>query len=157
MAQGETPDAAALQTFVLRPHRSLSTGGFLILMVLYGGVSFLAGAYFFVLGAWPVLGFFGLSVLLVYAAFRLNYRAARQVETVEIGPDALAVTASNDRGDQQRHTFNPYWLQIELVELAGGVSQLRLSSKGRSLVVGHFLSDPERRDLAVALRGAIAR
>ena len=35
-------------------------------------------------GAWPVMGFFGLDVLLVYVAFKLNYRSGRLYETVEL-------------------------------------------------------------------------
>lgn len=156
MTEDETPNAAARQTFVLSPHRSLGPRGFLILMLLYGGVSSFAGLYFFWLGAWPVLGFCGLDVALVYAAFRLNYRAARATEMIEIGPEELALIVRNGSGRELRRTFNPYWLRVELIEMPGGVSELRLTSKGRSLVVGRFLSDPERRDLAVALRMAIA-
>ena len=57
----------------LTPHRSLGRVGFLVLMLLFGGVSFVTGMLFLVIGAWPVLGFFGLDVLLLYWAFRLNY------------------------------------------------------------------------------------
>ena len=45
-------------------------------MALVGGVSFVGGMVFFIAGAWPVVGFLGLDVLLVYWAFRVNYRAA---------------------------------------------------------------------------------
>ena len=60
---------------VLTPHRSLSATGFVIVMALVGGVSFAAGIAFLLMGAWPVFGFFGLDVLLIYLAFRANYRA----------------------------------------------------------------------------------
>ena len=43
-------------------------------MVAIGAVSFVAGVVFLLMGAWPVFGFFGLDVLLLYWAFRLNYR-----------------------------------------------------------------------------------
>ena len=62
---------------VITPHRSLGRVGFLVLMALFGGVSFVAGMVFLLIGAWPVFGFLGLDVLLVYWAFRLNYRAPR--------------------------------------------------------------------------------
>lgn len=157
MTENETPNPPPRQTFVLRPHRSLGPRGFLILMGVYGGVSFLAGLYFLTLGAWPVFGFFGLDVLLVYVAFRINYSTARETEMIEVDAAELTVTARNSQGSEVRRSFNPYWLQIDLVELAGGVSQLRLVSKGRGIVVGQFLSDPERRELAVALRAVLAQ
>ena len=64
----------------LTPHRSLGHIGFLVLMLLFGGVSFITGVLFLVIGAWPVFGFFGLDVLLLYWAFRLNYRHAEAYE-----------------------------------------------------------------------------
>ena len=71
---------------MLTPHRSLGPTGFLILMAVLGGVSFAAGIVFLLVGAWPVFGFFGLDVLLIYCAFRLNYRAARAYEEVTVTP-----------------------------------------------------------------------
>ena len=64
----ETPTFRA----VLHPHRSLGPRGFLILMLAIGGISFVTGMVFLSMGAWPVFGFFGLDVLLVYVAFKLN-------------------------------------------------------------------------------------
>jgi hypothetical protein len=62
---------------IITPHRSLGPRGFLIFMLCLGGLSFIAGVIFVSLGAWPVFGFFGLDVLLVYFAFRAKYRSAR--------------------------------------------------------------------------------
>src|SRR3979409_2360869 len=74
---------------VLTPHRSLGPTGFLIFMLVLGGISFVAGMVFVIAGAWPVLGFFGLDVLLVYGAFRINYRSARAYEEVTVTPSEL--------------------------------------------------------------------
>ena len=67
---------------IITPHRSLSARGFLLVMALVGGMSFIGGMFFFLMGAWPVIGFLGLDVLLVYWAFRANYRAAAAFEEV---------------------------------------------------------------------------
>ena len=48
---------------VITPHRSLGPKGFLIFMLCLGGLSFVSGVAFVVMGAWPVCGFFGLDVL----------------------------------------------------------------------------------------------
>jgi uncharacterized membrane protein len=71
---------------LLTPHRSLGPAGFLILMAALGTASFITGIVFLLMGAWPVFGFFGLDVLLIYIAFRLNYRSGRLYETVELTP-----------------------------------------------------------------------
>ena len=61
---------------LLTPHRSLNRTGFLVLMAFVSVVSFVAGIAFLVMGAWPVFGFFGLDVLVIYWAFRINFRRA---------------------------------------------------------------------------------
>ena len=75
--------AGHFRAFLL-PHRSLGRKGFIILMGVISAISFLTGLAFYMLGAWPVMGFFCLDVLLIYGAFRLNYRAARLYELVEL-------------------------------------------------------------------------
>src|SRR5262245_7349923 len=89
---GSAPQGASPFRAVLHSHRSLGPKGFLILMLALGAVSFVTGVVFLSMGAWPVTGFFGLDVLLVYLAFKLNYRAARAYELVELTPAALRLT-----------------------------------------------------------------
>src|SRR5258708_22310158 len=88
----------ALFSAVVTPHRSLSHAGFLIVMAAVGGISFVAGTAFLLLGAWPVFGFFGLDVLLVYWAFRVNYRAAAALEEVTVTACGVALKQVNHRG-----------------------------------------------------------
>src|ERR1044071_4427777 len=83
---------------IITPHRSLNGTGFLIVMLLVSGFSFLAGMVFFLLGAWPVVGFLGLDVLMVYWAFRANYRAAAAFEEVTVTPSELRVRRVSHRG-----------------------------------------------------------
>ena len=73
------PDEKPIFAAVLKPHRSLSSTGFMLVMMALVACSFTAGLAFWLMGAWPVVGFFGLDILLVQLAFRLNYRAARAV------------------------------------------------------------------------------
>ena len=97
----------------LTPHRSLSRAGFLLLMAVLGGVSFAAGMVFLVLGAWPVFGFFGLDVLLVYWAFRANYRDARAYEDVMVTTSELRVRKVSPRGQVSEWLFNPVWAKLD--------------------------------------------
>lgn len=140
---------------ILTPHRSLSPRGFLILMGIISLISFIAGMAFFMAGAWPVLGFFGLDVLLIYGAFKLNYFAARAYETVSISGDTLTITKVLPSGRSKSWHFNPYWARVELAARPGKASRLVVTSHGRSLVVGAFLTEGERIDFAEALRGAL--
>lgn len=140
---------------VLTPHRSLGPRGFLIFMLAISAVAFGTGLMFFMMGAWPVLGFMGLDVLLVYLAFRINFRSLRVYETVALTDEALTVTRVAPNGNEQSWRFNPYWVRVRVDERVGLSSELSLASHGKRLVFGAFLTDPEREDLAGALKAAL--
>ena len=150
-------EAQPAETFnaILTPHRALSPFGFLVLMSSIALVSFVVGMYFLLLGAWPILGFFGLDVLLIYVAFRLNYRSGREYERVELSPRLLKLTRVDPRGLAKSYDFNPYWVRVGLTEEADGRTIMWLTSHGRELVFGRFLSDDERREFVEALRSAL--
>ena len=142
---------------VLLPHRSLPSRNFHLLMGLLGLISLAVGVGFVSIGAWPVVGFFGLDVALVYLAFRLNYRGARQSETIRLAGDAFTVERISVRGESRAWRFQPFWLQVILEERAGDANRLLVASHGRSLVVGNFVTSPARRELAAAIREALKR
>ena len=142
---------------VLTPHRSLSRSGFVILMAGLSALSFIAGVSFLLAGAWPVFGFFGLEVLLVYMAFRMSYRSGHQMETVQLSRDRLVVRRISPSGAVEAWTFQPYWLSVDIGEPDEHRSQLRLRSHGRSLTIGAFLSPAERGNFASALSEALRR
>jgi uncharacterized membrane protein len=140
---------------VLTPYRSLGPSGFLILMLIFGAMSFVTGVVFLVAGAWPVLGFFGLDIVLVYIAFRLNYRSGRLYETVDLTPARFTLTRVHPSGRQERFDCNPYWARVNLREWPDGRTILSIDSQGREHAFGRFLTDDERRDLASALKEAL--
>jgi uncharacterized membrane protein len=141
---------------VLRPHRSLGPRGFIIVMALLATISFISGVVFVSIGAWPVFGFFGLDVALVYIAFRASYAQARAFETVTLTEEALLIRRVSAQGREQSFSLEPYWLRIEIDEPAEHGAPLTLTSKGQTLSLGSFLTPEERSDLARALRTAIA-
>ena len=140
---------------VLRPYRSLRLAGFALMMGLVAGVSVITGVVFYVAGAWPVTGFFGLDVLLLFLAFRLNYRSARLYETVDLTPARLVFRRVHPSGRQERFDCNPYWARVKLDEAPDGRTRLAIRAQGRELTFGYFLTDEERRDFASALKEAL--
>jgi uncharacterized membrane protein len=141
---------------VLTPHRSLGPTGFAVLMAGVCLVSFGTGLLFYLLGAWPVIGFMGLDVALIYIAFKLNFRALRRYETVDLTQDALTVTRVTPSGQSQSWRFNPYWVSLSVHERVGRSSELSVASHGERLVFGSFLTDEEREDFASALGSALS-
>jgi len=142
---------------VLTPHRSLSPTGFLIFMAVLGGASFASGMVFLLAGAWPVFGFFGLDVLLVYWAFRLNYRSAQAYEQVTVTPSELTVRKVSHHGRVRQWTLNPVWVRLNRdVHEEYGLQRLFLESQGRQLTIAGFLPPQEKESFAHALAGALA-
>lgn len=143
---------------ILTPYRSLSRTGFNALMLVLGILSVAVGGLFLALGAWPVIGFLGLDVLLVYLAFKWSYRTARGFEAIRLTPRRLTVRAVDHWGGERRAEFAPpHWLRVDLVESSRQAGALMLSSHGRRLAVGRFLTAAERCDLAQALQSALRR
>src|ERR1700757_1322952 len=135
MTPGNAPDAEpTLFSAIITPHRSLGSVGFLVLMGVVSVVSFAAGMMFLLIGAWPVFGFFGLDVLLVYWAFRANYRAAAAYEEVVVTPSELRVRKVSHRGQVSEWALNPLWARLEYEsDEEFGLQRLYLVSRGRKL------------------------
>ena len=155
-AGNENTSEPTLFSAVLTPHRSLSATGFVIVMCAVGGISFAAGIMFLMMGAWPVFGFFGLDVALVYFAFRANYRAATAFEQVSVTPSELRVRKVSHRGQVSEWTLNPLWVRLDReVHEEFGIENLFLVSRGRRLPVASFLGPAEKESFAAALSLAI--
>ncbi len=146
----------AIFSAVITPHRSLGSTGFLVLMLCIGGISFVSGMVFLLLGAWPVFGFLGLDVVLVYVAFRANFRAARAYEEVTVTASELTVRKVNQRGGVREWTLNPVWVQLDrIVHEEFGIERLFLVSRGRRLSIASCLGPDEKASFARALSSAI--
>jgi uncharacterized membrane protein len=144
-------------TATLLPHRSLSRKGFVAVMLAIGAVSFVGGVAFTVMGAWPVTGFFSLDLLLLYLAFRMNYRAARLLEKVDLAERELRLIRFHPSGKAESWSFNPYWVKFHHTRCENGAGELSLSSHGREVIFGAFLSSGEKESFAAALSVALAR
>jgi uncharacterized membrane protein len=142
---------------VITPHRSLKNWGFLVLMLAFGGASFVSGLAFLMMGAWPVFGFFGLDVLLLYWAFRTNYRRADAFEEVTVTASKLTVRKVSHRGQVRVWELNPLWVRLEKVVMEEfGIQRLLLVSRGRHLAVASFLGPEEKESFAKALGNALS-
>ena len=155
-ADNAAPEEPTLFSAVLTPHRSLGRTGFIILMCLIGGISFVAGLVFFIAGAWPVMGFFGLDVLLIYIAFKVSYRSTAAYEQVTMTPSTLTVRKVSHRGKVAEWTLNPVWVRLQREgNEEFGIQRPFLVSHGRRLPVATFLGPAEKANFANALSAAL--
>jgi uncharacterized membrane protein len=141
---------------LLTPHRSLNRTGFLVLMTFFGAISFAAGIAFLLMGAWPVFGFFGLDVLLIYWAFRINFRNARAAEEISVTASELRVRRVSHRGHVAEWVLNPLWVRLDQeVHEEFGIERLYLVSRGRRIAIANFLGPDEKASFAKALLAAL--
>ncbi len=142
---------------VIAPHRSLSRRGFVAFMLAVGGVSFATGLVFLSMGAWPVFGFFGLDVLLIFLAFRSNYISARAREEIRITETEVMVRRVSAKGAVAEWRFNPYWVRVAVGrDHEGDLQSVSLTSHGRRLEIAGWLSPPEKADFLAALSAALS-
>jgi uncharacterized membrane protein len=152
------PEMAQPELFSARltPHRSLNRTGFLVLMAFLSAVSFAAGLAFLLMGAWPVLGFFGLDIVAIYWAFRINFRHAKASEEIWVTPSELRVRRVSHRGHVVEFVLNPLWVQLDQkIHAEFGIEKLYLVSKGRRVSIGSFLGADEKASFAKALLAAL--
>ena len=130
---------------LLTPHRSLTRGGFIALMSFFGAVSFAAGMAFLLMGAWPVLGFFGLDVLIIWWAFRINFKRGNASEEIFVTTSEIRLRRVSHRGHVVEWAFNPLWVQLDQkIHPEYGVERLTLVSRGRRVSVASFLGADEK-------------
>ena len=107
-------------------------------------------------GAWPIVGFLGLVVVLVYAAFAVNFRRAAACEQVWVTPSTLNVRHISHKGELAEFTLNPLWVKLHReVDPDYGTQRLVLVSRGKSHPIAHYLSPDEKDSFADALAAAI--
>ena len=149
-------DEPVLFSALLTPHRSLNRTGFLLVMAFLSVISFAAGVVFLILGAWPVFGFFGLDILAIYVAFKINFRRARACEQIWVTPSELRIRRVSHRGHVVEFVLNPLWVRLDKVAHEEfGIEGLYLVSRGRSVSIGSFLSPDEKASFAKALVTAL--
>ncbi|WP_439815829.1 DUF2244 domain-containing protein [Zavarzinia sp. CC-PAN008] len=141
----------------LEPHISLSRQGFTLVVTAFAVVNAVLAVIFILHDAWPVAGFCGLDVVLLWAALRLSYARLRVAETVELYDDALELRRFSRGAQVSAVALQPYWVRVEMARPVEHDTPLHLSSHGRRWTVGAFLTADERAELAEALRDGLAR
>lgn len=136
---------AQIFSALLTPHRSLNRTGFLAVMLFLSVVSFVTGLVFLMMGAWPVLGFFGLDVLVIWWAFKVNFRTAQAREEITVTASELRVRRVSHHGQVVEWTFNPLWVRLDMeVDEDFGIEHLYLISRGHQIQLARFLGPEEK-------------
>lgn len=146
---------AALFEALIVPHRSLSRRGLRILMAAICLLSGLMVLRFWLIGAWPVIGFSVIEIGLALFLLRLNARRAGASELVLLFHDNLRIVRTNQRGQRQECSLPAGWLNAVMEEAPGQVPKLLLVAHGVREEIATSLGEREKRDLWSALANAL--
>jgi len=142
---------------VLSPHRSLGRVGFVILMGFTTIITLVHMAIFARVGAWPVFGFFGFDLALLFGAFWLSYRSGRAREFIRMSRTDLNVRKVAPSGRTVDHSFNPFWTRFNIARHDEiGITDMRISGQGRQTDIGSFLNPDDKESFATAFQRALA-
>ena len=143
---------------LLRPKRSLGPVGFWLVIGVVGVTSLFNGVLFLMLGAWPVVGFYGLDALLLFFLMRSNLRRAeRSWESLRLTAGRLVIEHGDQRGVSHRIELQPHWLRVEVNRSEVGQNRVTLTSHGQRFAIGGFLAPSDRARLARDLSAALDR
>ncbi|HRJ69262.1 MAG TPA: DUF2244 domain-containing protein [Beijerinckiaceae bacterium] len=141
----------------LRPNRPLGRSGVALVVGFVALIATVTAIPFIVAGAWPIGGFFGLDVALLYGAFRISSRRAQAYEEVVLSRLELCLRKVDWRGRAREWRFNPFWARLRTREQAEfGLTDLAIVEHGREVAVGSFLGPQEKQEFARALDCALA-
>ncbi|MEO0397977.1 MAG: DUF2244 domain-containing protein [Pseudomonadota bacterium] len=142
---------------LLYPNRSLPPAGFALVMGVVIVVNVTLGLYFTTIGAWPVLGFCGLDIFLVWLAFKVSYRQGRLHERVRLEYGELNISRVLPSGHESRWRLPALWTQVHVDAPEAHHATVRLVHRGRTLILGAFLAPKERAAFANALKTAMEK
>jgi uncharacterized membrane protein len=152
------PYEQAIYAVRLRPHRSFSRGRAKALVVGFSAVCLGLSLPFYLMGAWPIVGFLGLVALALWLAFEVSFRAARAYEDVRVTPLELSLAKVSQHGRARKWRFNPAWVRIDRsVHEEFGLQRLALVSHGRAVEFAGFLGPEQKAEVADALARALAQ
>ncbi len=158
--EDEMPDASAEQpvfSAVLVPHRSMTTGGFAVLMAVVIALCASNAAFYWTLGAWPVALFMLVDVLILWFAIKLSYRSGRVSEEIQLTRLGLTVRKIEPNGKQREHTFRTLWARFHVErDNARGITRMQIRGEGVVSTIGSFLNPDDKESFAKAFQSALA-
>lgn len=143
---------------LLTPYRSLGLTGIRGVVALYAVLAMVPGIYFYLAGAWPVVGFLGLDAVVLYWALSVSLKSGDAFEEITLWRDSLDIRHVNAKGRETNHSFNPFWVRLEVDrDFEARVTHLRIASREHALEIGAFLTPDDKNIFAGTFSQALYR
>jgi len=139
----------------IRPNRSLSERGFIVLIAVVTLANCASAAVFVAMGAYYVPIFLGVDVLAVVIAFLVSFRAGKRIERVQVTSRDVRVVRETPKEQRLIWESPTAFTRVQVEKDEGRTVGLKLALSGKELAVGVALSPRERAEFAQALERAI--
>ena len=150
--------SAELLRIEICPNCSLSVRGALMFFGSLCFISFSVAGMLAIQGFWPILPFAGLEMLGLGWALKVSLGRRFHRQTITVTDEHVSIE-SRDKVDTSQVVFPRHWAQVKLRRPASRLhpSRLTIESHGRWCEVGGFLTEAERRGLALRLQRLVGR
>lgn len=149
---GDAAERATDVRLVARRNNSLSSGSRLLVLGSLAAVVLAISVGFALSGAWLILPFAGLDLLVVGMAFRYMEQQAGDYECMTMHDDQVVIER-RERGSVRIFEFNRRWAQLIISEPRGMErGRLALRSHGKEVEFGMFLTDEQLAATALRLK-----
>lgn len=152
--EGDTGEGLRM---IVRPNRTLTLRGMTVLFAGLTAVVLTIGIGFTLAGAWPVLPFAGLEMMVVGVVLYRLFRHAHDHDQIIVERERVTVIRRRGRREW-RDEFQRYWTKVTLERRRGWYpSQLKVGSHGRFVVIAADVNEEERESLAATLSNIISQ
>lgn len=135
-----------------RPNCSLSPLATLCVFSVITLLTLSLSLSFLLIGAWPVLLFAGLELLVLAICFSHVWSHAGDFERLTMD-DGKVIIETHEPGSDQHIELSGYWASLVLDCMSNGYCRrLALRSHGREVEFGRHMSSEERLNLALQLK-----
>jgi uncharacterized membrane protein len=150
--------ARPLFAATLTPNRSLGRRGLRIVVVALAVMASIPGMIFFSLGAWPIIGFLGLDVLLLWWALSSSLHESRRFEVVTLWPDQLELRQVAPGGEERVRRFNPFFVKLVIDrDIDERTTGLHLRTSDEDIEIGAFLNGDDKASFAKVFGTALKK
>lgn len=150
--------ARPLFAATLTPNRSLGRRGLRVVIATLAVMASIPAMIFFSLGAWPIVGFLGLDVLLVWWAMSASLREGQRLEEVTLWPDQLELRQVSPGGEEQLRRFNPFYVKLVIDrDFDERTTGLHLRTRDDDIEIGAFLNTDDKTSFAKVFGTALKR
>ena len=136
-------------------NQSLTTRGLYILMFFITIPASYLGISFYVLGAWPVLGFMGFEILLIYIAFKILFYNNKFYEHIILDSEKLNILFKKKNKIIKKIELEPTWVQVKIEKIYENEDTLIVSSHGKKIILANYLIPEERLKLAGKIKSGL--